>query len=317
MTKPTILRAAELPASTLAELDALFSVLHLPEDEAQIPAFLQRHGAAVTGLALRKTVVDRAMLDALPALEIIASYSAGLDNVDLEAVHARGILVRNSSNILARDVANTAIGLLLAVTRDMVRADAFVRDGSWAGGATYPLGRSVVGMTVGVVGLGAIGMEVASRLQALGAKVAYSGPRPKPVDLPYHASIVDLAAECDAIVLTCPLTEATHHAVDARVLQALGPQGYLINIARGPVVDEDALVAVLARDGIAGAGLDVFEHEPQVPQALLEHPHVVLTPHLGSGTEETRQAMADNVVDVLAEHFGLRGPRQVPGRAGH
>lgn len=310
MTRPTILRAAELPESTLAELGSLFDVLHLPEDEAQIPGFLDRHGAQVRGLALRGTVVDRAMLEALPALEIIASYSAGLDNVDLETVHARGIRVRNSSNILARDVANAAVALLLAVTRDLVRADAFVRDGSWAAGGIWPLGRSVVGMRVGVVGLGAIGTEVASRLQAMGARVAYTGPRPKPVDLPYHASVLDLATQCEAMVLTCPLTEATRHMIDAPVLQALGPQGYLINIARGPVVDEAALVAALDQATIAGAGLDVFEEEPVVPKGLLDSPRVVLTPHLGSGTEETRQAMADHVVDALADHFGLRGPRQ-------
>lgn len=309
MTRPTILRAAELPESNLAELDALFTVLPLPKDGARIPGFLQQHGAQVRGLALRNTVVDQAMLDALPALEIIASYSAGLDNVDLTAVRARDIRVRNSSHVLARDVANVAVGLLMAVTRDLVRADAFVRDGSWASGATWPLGRSVVDMTVGVVGFGAIGTEVASRLKAMGAQVAYTGPNRKPVELPYHASVLDLAAHCDALVLTCPLTEATRHMIDAQVLQALGRDGYLINIARGPVVDEAALVAALAQGTIAGAGLDVFEEEPMVPRALRDSPRVVLTPHLGSGTEETRQAMADHVVDALADHFGLQGPR--------
>lgn len=306
MIKPIILRAAKLPAATLAELDELFTVLHLPEDEADVPAFLKQHGALVRGLALRKTVVNQTMLEALPALEIIASYSAGLDNVDLDAVQARGIQVRNSSQILARDVANTAMALLLAVTRDIVRADAFVRNGSWARGDTFPLGRSIVGMKVGVVGLGAIGSEVASRLRALGARVAYTGPRPKAVDLAYYASVLELAEVSDALVLTCPLTDATHHTVDTAVLQALGPHGYLINISRGPVVDEEALIAALAQDRIAGAGLDVFEFEPVVPPELVENPRVILTPHIGSGTEETRQAMANNVVEALANYFQLR-----------
>ncbi|MBM3606262.1 MAG: 2-hydroxyacid dehydrogenase [Alphaproteobacteria bacterium] len=310
MTKPIILRAAKLPAATLAELEHLFTVLHLPEDKADVLAFLKQHGASVRGLALRKTVVDQTMLEALPALEIIASYSAGLDNVDLDAVRARGIQVRNSSQILARDVANTAMALLLAVTRDIVSADAFVRDGSWARGNTFPLGRSIVGMKVGVVGLGAIGSEVALRLQALGAVVAYTGPRPKAVDLAFHATVHELAEVSDALVLTCPLTNATHHAVDAAVLQALGPRGYLINISRGPVVDEEALIGALAQGRIAGAGLDVFELEPAVPQELIEDPRVILTPHIGSGTEETRQAMADNVVEALADHFQLRPLRQ-------
>ena len=305
MNRPTVLKAAELPEVTVAELEARFVVLHLPRDKAEIPGFLAAHGHKVQGMALRKTVVDRTFLDALPALEIIASYSAGLDNVDVETVRARGIEIRNSSHILARDVANTAMALLLAVTRDIVRANAFLRDGHWSDGNIYPLGRSIVGMNVGVLGFGAIGSAVATRLQALGAQVSYSGPRPKPVDLPYHPTALALAKACDALILTCPLTDQTRHLVDAEVLKALGSRGYLVNISRGPVVDEAALVEALAEGRIAGAGLDVFEFEPDVPAALLNDPRLVLTPHIGSGTEETRQAMADNVVNALATHFGL------------
>lgn len=308
MTRPVILKAASLPETTVAELEQLFTVLHLPEEKATIPGFLADHGRNVRGLALRKTVVDRPLLDALPALEVIASYSAGLDNVDLQAVDARGIRIRNSSHVLEGEVANLAVALLLGVTRDLVGADAFVRDGSWAGGRTYPLGRSLIGMRTGIIGLGAIGSAIATRLQALGAVPSYTGPRRKPINLPYYSDILALARASDALIVACPLTEDTRHAVDAAVLQALGPCGYLINVSRGPVVDEAALVASLAEDWIAGAGLDVFDAEPQVPIALKNDPRVLLTPHIGSGTHQTRQAMADHVVDTLAAHFGLSSP---------
>jgi len=309
MAKPIILNAAELPARTQAELASLFTVLELPPDADDARAFLARHGASIRGIALRKTKIDAAFLDALPALEIIASYSAGLDNLDVASAKARGIRIENASRVLASDVANTAIGLALAITRDLVQADAYVRAGKWPEHGAPPLGRSISRMEVGIVGLGAIGAAVATRLQAFGTRLAYHGPHRKPVDLPYYDDVVALAQRSDMLILTCPLTAATHHLVDARVLDALGPQGFLVNIARGPVVDEAALIAALTERRIAGAALDVFEHEPHVPDALREHPRVVLTPHIGSATEETRAAMADNVVDSLAAHFGLVSPR--------
>lgn len=304
MDKPKLLLAAELPEPTCAELRHLFDVVELPKDAAAQPAFLAEHGAAIRGMALRKTTVDAALLDALPALEIISSYSAGLDNVDLPAVKARGIVLENTSQVLADDVANTAIALALALTRDLVNADAFVRSGQWPQRGAYPLGRSLSRMRVGIVGLGAIGSAIARRLAAFGSTVAYFGPTRKPVDLPYHADIVGLAEHSDLLILACPLSPATHHLVDARVLAALGPQGLLVNVARGPVVDEQALIAALAAGRIAGAALDVFEHEPEVPTALLADRRLVLTPHIGSATEEARGAMADHVVAALARHFG-------------
>jgi lactate dehydrogenase-like 2-hydroxyacid dehydrogenase len=162
---------------------------------------------------------------------------------------------------------------------------------------------------VGIVGLGTIGAAIARRLRAFGSTLAYFGPNRKAADLPYYDDVAKLARDSDMLILTCPLSPATHHLIDASVLDALGPRGYLVNIARGPVVDEAALIDALAHDRVAGAALDVFEHEPQVPQALIEDRRVVLTPHLGSGTEETRRRMAQNVVDRLAAHFGIAGPR--------
>jgi lactate dehydrogenase-like 2-hydroxyacid dehydrogenase len=309
MHKPIILKAADLPDWTTDELHALFTVLELPAQTAAAAAFLREHGAAIRGVALRKTKVDVALLDALPALEIISSYSAGLDNVDVPAVKARGIVLENTSHVLAEDVANTALGLALAVTRDLVNADAFVRSGKWPQDGHHSLGRSITRMRVGIVGLGAIGSAIARRLAAFGSHVAYFGPSQKPVDLPYHDDVTRLAAASDMLILTCPLSSATHHLVDAKVLDALGPQGFLVNISRGPVVDEEALIAALAANRIAGAALDVFEHEPEVPAALIDDTRLVLTPHIGSATEETRRGMAENVVDTLARHFRLAGPR--------
>jgi len=310
MSKPIILKAAKLPEQTAAELEAMFTLRVLPADPAAARDWLATHGAGIRGLALRKTVIDAAFLDLLPDLEIISSYSAGLDNVDVAAVTARGIALKNSSHVLAADVANCALGLALALTRDLVQADRFVRAGTWPDQPQYRLGRSLSRMQVGIVGLGTIGREIARRLEVLGAGIHYYGPRPKPVDWTWHASPQSLAGAVDLMILACPLSDETRHLVDASVLAALGPRSFLVNVARGPVVDEAALVAALAADGIAGAALDVFEHEPQVPAALIADPRVILTPHLGSGTEETRQAMGDHVVDSLAAHFGLPSPRR-------
>ena len=309
MTKPIILNAAELPEWTQAELEALFTVLDLPEDPAAARAFLKTHGNEVRGIALRKTKIDAAFLDALPSLEIISSYSAGLDNVDIGAARARGIVIENTSHILAEDVANAAVGLALALTRDIVNADAYVRAGQWPVQGPYPLGRSLSRMKVGIVGLGTIGSAIAKRLRAFGSTLAYYGPSRKAVDIPYYDDVVQLARDSDMLILTCPLSPSTHHLVDAAVIDALGPNGFLVNIARGPVVDERALIAALEADKLAGAALDVFEHEPAVPEALMRDRRLVLTPHIGSATHETRHAMAQNVVDALAKHFGVESPR--------
>jgi lactate dehydrogenase-like 2-hydroxyacid dehydrogenase len=309
MDKPIILKAADLPDWTTAELQALFNVLELPAESSAAEALLRAHGPTIRGMALRKTKVDTALLDALPALEIISSYSAGLDNVDVKAVTARGIVIENTSHVLAEDVANTALGLALAVTRDLVNADSFVRSGRWPQHGQYSLGRSISRMRVGIVGLGTIGSAIARRLAAFGSRVAYFGPSRKGVDLPYFDDVTALAADSDMLILTCPLSAATHHLIDAKAIEALGPRGFLVNISRGPVVDEQALIAALAANRIAGAALDVFEHEPDVPAALIGDARLVLTPHIGSATEETRRGMAENVVDTLARHFGLAGPR--------
>ncbi|SES43261.1 Lactate dehydrogenase [Tranquillimonas rosea] len=307
MAKPAILRAAKLSDQTNAELEAAFEVHDLPSDATRASAMLDEVGPQLRGIALRKTVVDAALLDRLPGLEIISSYSAGLENVDIDTARSRGIEIANTSHILAEEVANLALGQILGVTRDIHNADRYVRDGKWPD-APYPLQVSLQGMEVGIVGFGQIGQAVARRLEAVGASVSYSGPRRKPVDLPYHATPLELAQACRIVVLTCPLTPETRGIADARFFEAIGPGGWVVNISRGAILDEAALIDVLSRDAIAGAALDVFAEEPEVPEALKRDPRVLLTPHIGSGTTQTRQRMGDAMVDALVARLGTDTP---------
>lgn len=299
----TILQAAHLPEKTERELQEAFDIIHFPKDHDEGMRLLAEHGAKIRGIAVRHAHIDKAMLDAMPALEVISSYSAGLDGIDLEAAQARGVAVHNTSKILAEDVADLAVALAVSVTRGTVRGHDFVRDGSWENGGTFPLGRSLRSLKTGIIGLGHIGSAVAKRLRATGATVAYQGPRKKPVDMAYFQTAMELAAWADLLIVTCPAMPETIGLIDQNVLDALGPDGFLVNISRGTIVNEPALIATLARDGIAGAGLDVFEKEPHVPEALRKDPRVVLSPHMGSGTLETRQQMGDRLFEALIEHF--------------
>lgn len=302
----TILQAAHLPVKTERELSESFNILHFPNDHAEGARLLAEHGPKIRGIAVRHAHIDKAMLDTLPALEIISSYSAGLDGIDVEAARARGVAVHNTSKILAEDVADLAVALAISVTRGTVRGHDFVRDGNWENGGTFPLGRSLRSLKTGIIGLGHIGSAVAKRLQAMGATVAYQGPRKKLVDLAYFATAEELAGWADLLIVTCPAVPETIGLINQRVLDALGPDGFLVNISRGTIVDEAALITTLARDGIAGAGLDVFKNEPHVPEALRSDLRVVLSPHMGSGTRETRQQMGDRLVEALLEHFANR-----------
>lgn len=299
----SILQAAHLPEKTARELSETFNIIHFPKDHAEGVRILAENGPSIRGIAVRHAHIDKAMLDTMPALEIISSYSAGLDGIDVEAAQARGIAVHNTSKILAEDVADLAIALAISVTRGTVRGHDFVRDGAWESGGTIPLGRSLRSLKTGIVGLGHIGAAVTRRLQAMGVTVAYQGPRRKPVDLAYFATAVELADWADLLIVACPAMPETIGLIDQQVLDALGPDGFLVNISRGTIVDEAALVATLARDGVAGAGLDVFQKEPHVPEVLRNDPRVVLSPHMGSGTRETRQQMGDQLVEALLEHF--------------
>lgn len=238
-----------------------------------------------------------ALVDALPALSVIAVNGVGVDRVDLAQARARHIHVGTTPGILTEDVADLAVGLLISLLRGIAPADAYVRAGRWPQGE-WPLARKVTGRRFGILGLGHIGRAIAQRLQAFGP-VAWTGPTPKDVPWPYVPDLPTLARDSDVLIVACPATPATRCLVDATVLDALGPQGWLVNISRGAVVDEPALITALQQGVIAGAALDVFEHEPQVPQALRDSPRVVLTPHIASATVETRRAMADCVLAHL------------------
>lgn len=253
-------------------------------------------------------------MDRLPGLRAIVNFGVGYDSTDVEEATRRGIVVANTPDVLNDCVADTAVGLVIDVMRGLSAADRFVRRGDWAAGAAYPLTRRVTGARVGILGLGRIGRAVAHRLGPFGVRLSYHSRSPKDdVPFSYAATPVELAAGVDVLVVATSGGPESVGLVDADVLAALGPDGFLVNVARGSVVDEKALVAALEQGRIAGAGLDVFADEPHVPQALLGRDDVVLLPHLASGTVETRQAMADLVLANVAA-FLDRGVLLTPVR---
>ena len=261
-------------------------------------------GSATAGLTVAVagggTVIGAAEMDALPDLQAVANFGVGYDNVDVEEATRRGIVVSNTPDVLTDAVADLAVALVLDVLRQVSAADRFVRRGDWAAGKRFPLTREVRGSVVGILGLGRIGRAVAERLEPFGARIAYHSRTSKEVAWAYHASPVGLAGASDVLVVLTPGGADTHHLVDESVLDALGPEGFLVNVARGSVVDEVALVAALEGGRLAGAGLDVFADEPHVPTALLGRDDVVLLPHVGSATVQTREAMANLVLDNIA-----------------
>jgi hydroxypyruvate reductase len=257
--------------------------------------------------------VGAALIAQLPALEIISIMGVGYDGVDVTAAKARGVVVTHTPDVLNDDVADLAIALALNVARRIPQADRHVREGRWPQG-NMPLATKLSGARMGLVGMGRIGQAIAQRALAFGMSIAYTARSAKPA-LPYafHANAAALAAASDFLVVITPGGAGTRKLIDASVLQALGPKGYLINVARGSVVDEAALIEALQQGTIAGAGLDVFENEPQVPEALRALDNVVLVPHIGSATTQTRHAMAARAFDNLQAHFaGQPLPSAVP-----
>lgn len=236
----------------------------------------------------------------LPNLRAICSFGVGYDPYPLDLLRERGIVLSTTPDMLNDCVADLAMGLMIDSARCMSASDRFVRSGDWGSGASFPLGRRVSGKRLGIVGLGRIGEAVAQRAAGFAMPVRYHNRRAVAGSpYPHELDLLALARWADFLVLTCPGGAATHHLVNAEVLEALGSDGFLINVARGSVVDEAALIKALQTGVIAGAGLDVYEHEPQVPDALRELDNVVLLPHIGSGSVETRQQMADLVLDNL------------------
>ena len=297
--KHRILQAGRLLPALEQRLAAEYELQRLA-DETDPQAFLAAHGAAFAGLVTSAGVgASAATIAALPSLKVISSFGVGLDKLDLAAARARGIAVGYTPEVLNDCVADLAFALMLDVARRVSEAERFVRRGDWPR-ATFPLGRKVSGAKLGIVGLGRIGRTIAQRAGGFEMPVRYHSRRAvEDVPWAHEPDLLALARWCDFLVIITAGGAGTRHLVNDAVLEALGPRGFLVNVSRGSVIDEAALVRALVARRIAGAGLDVFEHEPQVPPELLALDNVVLLPHIASGTEETRQAMADRVFDNL------------------
>lgn len=254
------------------------------------------------------TTYDRALLERLPALEIISVFGVGYDKVPVEYCRRRGIRVTHTPDVLTGDVADIALALVLMTSRRLVEANRFLRQGLWRQGP-FSLSTKIAGKRAGILGLGRIGKAITRRLEVIGMECGYHGrAAQKDCPLPYFPSLMELARWCDFLIVSCPGGPATRNLVNAEVLAALGPDGTLINIARGNIVDETALIEALKRRVIKAAGLDVFAHEPEVPEELVSLENAVLLPHVGSATHETRRAMADLVVRNLQAHFAGEPP---------
>lgn len=271
-------------------------------------AFIREIASGVRGVAGGHAKVDGAFFDRLPNLEIMASFGVGYDTIDAPEAQRRGVVVTNTPDVLTDEVADLAVGLLIATVRQLPQVDRYLREGRWLERA-YPLTTTLRGRTIGILGLGRIGRAIATRLEAFGLPIAYHG-RHRQEDVPYayHPTLVELARTVDVLVCVAPGGPDTVGIVDAAVLEALGPDGILINVGRGTVVDEPALIRALRDRTILSAGLDVFADEPSVPPELIALEHVVLLPHVGSASVETRRAMGQLVVDNLVSWFSGRGP---------
>lgn len=304
-----ILMVKPMPPLVIEALSERFTLHRLWE--AQDPqARLAEIGPAIRGLASSALSgpVDEALFARLPALEIVSNLGVGYDNVEVAAAAARGIIVTNTPDVLTDEVADLTLGLLLSTLRRLPQADRFLRAGRWLQGP-FPLTPTLRGRSVGIIGYGRIGKAIARRLDGFGVETVYHGRnRQEGVPHAYFGDLVEMARAVDVLIAVTPGGAGTEKMIDARVLDALGPDGVLINVARGSVVDEEALIAALREGRILSAGLDVYADEPRVPQALIDMEHVVLLPHVGSGSQKTRDAMAGLVVDNIVAWFEGRGP---------
>ena len=311
-SKPDLLTVARLAPFLMEPLQRAFTVhdrLH-----EQDPAAFERIAPRIRAICgSGESKVGAELMARLPALEIVSIMGVGYDGVDVTAAKARGVMVAHTPDVLNDDVADLALALMLNIARRIPQAERHVRDGQWPA-SPMPLASKMSGARLGLVGMGRIGQAIALRALAFGMPIAYTARSAKP-GLPYafHATPQALAAASDFLVVITPGGAATRKLIDAGVLRALGPNGYLINVARGSVVDEAALIEALQQGTIAGAALDVFENEPNVPAALRALDNVVLVPHIGSATTQTRHAMAARAFDNLQAHFaGQPLPSAVP-----
>jgi len=284
-------------------MDQAYSVHRLYEMSDR-DAWLAENGAKIRAIGTDGHLGASAdLMDCLPNLEIIGCYGVGVDAINLDHARKKGVVVTNTPDVLNDDVANLAVALLLDVSRQIVAADRYVRSGQWLK-KNMPLAKSIRDRKVGILGLGRIGKSIAEKLQVFGCRISYHGRREQSdVSYRFFPDLVEMARDSDYVVVICPGGEATRNIVNREVIEALGPEGTLINVARGSVVDEPELVSALVDGRLGAAGLDVFAAEPKVPEELFALDNVVLQPHRGSATAETRRAMGDLVVRNLAAHF--------------
>ena len=295
-----ILQTGPLLASCEAALAARYTV-HKLHEQGDRDAWLRENGARIRAHAGSGVQAD--LMDKLPNLEIIASFGVGYDTIDTAAARARNIRVTNTPDVLNDAVAELTIGLMVSLARRIPQADQFVRQGKWPNG-NFGLFSELTGKTVGILGLGRIGKEIAVRAQAMKMRVVYYGRHHQPsVPYIYYDKLEDMARDSDWLVVIAPGGKGTEGIVSRQVLEALGPKGRLVNVARGTLIDETAMVELLVNGGLGGAALDVFENEPQVPAELLALDNVVLSPHQGSATHQTRDAMGALLVANLERHF--------------
>ncbi|MEL6476418.1 MAG: 2-hydroxyacid dehydrogenase [Pseudomonadota bacterium] len=304
MTQPEILMIGRMIPSAMEALEAAYTV-HRYWEAADKPALLAEIGPRIRGIATDgHNGVPADVMAACPGIEVVSSFGVGYDGVDIAGCKARGIKVTNTPDVLNDAMAEITVGLMIALARRMPHADRFVREDRWQPGKNFGLTGELTGKTAGILGLGRIGKEIARRLQAMKMQVVYCGRTRQPDQpFPYYASVLKMARDVDWLIGVVPGSPQTNGMVDRAVLEALGPEGHLVNVGRGSLVDEPVMVEMLASGALGGAALDVFDAEPSVPDALKSLDNVVLSPHQGSATHKTRTAMGDLVVRNLAAHF--------------
>ena len=287
----------------MTQLEAAYRLHRFDQAEDKV-AFLTEVGACCEAVVTNgHTVLNRDQIAQLPNVGIVACSSAGFETIDAEALRENGIALTNSSDVLADDVADLALLLTLAARRQLVAAHAYVTSGDWGRQGMYPLLSSIKGKRAGIVGLGVIGKAISKRFEPLGLEIGYTARSKKPVAYAYHTDALSLARWSDILVVIVPGGEETRGLVSREVIEAVGPTGTIVNVSRGSVVDEPALIEALRAGALGSAGLDVYLNEPNPDPALTASPNVTLYPHHASGTVETRDAMAQTVVDNLAAHF--------------
>jgi lactate dehydrogenase-like 2-hydroxyacid dehydrogenase len=309
MSRTDILMTAPMMPIVIDALDKAFT-LHRLWEQPDKEAFLKETGPRIRGVATSTLFgrVDADLLDRLPGLEIVSSFGVGYDNVDAAEAARRNIVVTNTPGVLDDEVADLTLGLLLATLRKIPQADRHLREGKWLE-TSFPLSATLRDRKVGIIGLGRIGKAIAKRLSGFDVSIAYHGrTQQDDVAHAYHPTVTGLAEASDVLIVITPGGASTRHLIDAEVLKALGPNGVLINVARGTVVDEQALIDALKSGTILSAGLDVYEDEPRVPQELIDLEHVVLLPHIASASVHTRNAMGKLVADNLISWFDGKGP---------